>query len=56
MSVNLGASGQLQAQKIKIIKKEIDFSTAIKLALGMMAFIALMFFTTQSWNPGGVNE
>ena len=56
LSVNPGAPGQLQAQKIRIIKKEIDYSTSIKIAIGMMAFIALILFTTQSWNPSGVNE
>ena len=56
LSVNPGQSSQLQAQKIKIIKKEIDYATSIKLALGMMAFIAVILFTTQSWNPGGVKQ
>jgi LAS superfamily LD-carboxypeptidase LdcB len=56
LSVNPGLSSQLQAQKIKINNKEIDYATSIKLALGMMAFIALILFTTQSWNPGGVNQ
>jgi hypothetical protein len=56
LSASPGLSGQLLAQKIKIIKKEIDYSTSVKLALGMMAFIAVILFTSQSWNPGGVNE
>jgi type VI protein secretion system component VasF len=47
-----GIANQQQAQKIRIIKKEINFSTATKLAMGMMVFIAVLFFTTQSWNPG----
>jgi hypothetical protein len=55
LSANSGMSGQLQAQKIRIIKKEIDYTTSVKLAFGMMAFIALILFTTQSWNPGGIN-
>ena len=56
LSANPGATGLAQAQKIKIIKKELDFSTSIKLAIGMMVFIALILFTAQSWNPGGVNQ
>jgi hypothetical protein len=47
-----GIANQQQAQKIRIIKKEINFSTATKLAMGMMVFIAVLFFTTQAWNPG----
>jgi hypothetical protein len=56
LSLHPGSSGQPQAQKIKIIKKEIDYSTSVKLALGMMAFIAVILFTSQSWNPSGINQ
>jgi hypothetical protein len=56
LSAISGLSGLPLAQKIKIIKKEFDYSTSVKLALGMMAFIAVILFTSQSWNPGGVNE
>jgi hypothetical protein len=56
LSLHPGPSGQPQAQKIKIIKKEIDYSTSVKLALGMMAFIAVILFTSQSWNPSGINQ
>jgi hypothetical protein len=38
--------------KIKIIKKDIDFDASIKVAVGMMAFIAIILTTTQMWNPG----
>ena len=44
-------SGQ-QARKIKIIKKDVNYSTFIKLAVGMMGFIALILTTSQTYNPG----
>jgi hypothetical protein len=56
LSATAGPSGLQQTQKIRIIKKEINFSTASKLAIGMMVFIAVLFFTTQAWNPGGVSQ
>ena len=52
LSAISGVANLQQTPKIRIIKKEINFSTATKLAIGMMVFIAVLFFTTQSWNPG----
>jgi hypothetical protein len=44
-------SGQ-QPRKIKIIKKDINYSSFAALAVGMMGFIALILTTTQTYNPG----
>jgi hypothetical protein len=41
-----------QPQKIKIVKKDIQYSTFVKLAMGMMFFIVLFYATSQTWNPG----
>ena len=40
-----------QTRKIKIIKKDVHYSPFIILAVGMMAFIALIYTTTQTYNP-----
>lgn len=40
-----------KTKKIKIIKKDINYSGFIKLAMGMMVFIALFFTTAQNYNP-----
>jgi hypothetical protein len=45
------SQGVQQPKKIKIIKKDINYSTFIKLAIGMMGFIALILTTTQNYNP-----
>jgi hypothetical protein len=39
--------------KIKIVKRRIDYTNFVILAVGMMAFVALILGTTQAWNPGG---
>ncbi|HUI91965.1 MAG TPA: hypothetical protein VLX68_06935 [Chitinivibrionales bacterium] len=39
--------------KIKIVKRKIDYTHFVILAVGMMAFVALILGTTQAWNPGG---
>ena len=44
-------NGQKTTKKIKIIKKDINYSGFVKLALGMMVFIALFFTTAQNYNP-----
>ncbi len=41
-----------QPQKIKIVKKDIQYSTFVKLAMGMMFFVVLFYATSQTWNPG----
>jgi hypothetical protein len=42
---------QTQTRKIKIIKKDIPYGAFITIALGMMAFIALIMTTPQTYNP-----
>jgi hypothetical protein len=42
---------QTRTRKIKIIKKDVPYSAYIKLAIGMMAFIALFYTTSQNYNP-----
>jgi hypothetical protein len=38
-------------RKIKLIKREYNYRQQVVLAVGMMAFIAIMMSTAQSWNP-----
>lgn len=40
-----------ETQKIKIIKRDFRFREQIGIAVGMMAFVAFMMITSQSWNP-----
>jgi hypothetical protein len=39
--------------KIKIVKRKIDYRNFVILAIGMMVYVALILTTTQAWNPGG---
>ena len=41
-----------QTKKISIIKRDINYSLFMKLAIGMMCFIALFYVSAQTWNPG----
>jgi hypothetical protein len=50
--INAGKSQSQQAQKIRIIKKDVDYSVFVKLGIGMMCFIALFYASSQTWNPG----
>lgn len=38
-------------QKLKIIRRTYNYRRQLGLALGMMAFVAVIFTTTQNWNP-----
>jgi hypothetical protein len=40
-----------QTRKIKIIKKDIPYKTFVAIAVGMMAFIALIMTKPQTYNP-----
>jgi hypothetical protein len=51
-ATSLGPQDSQQPRKIKIIKKDINYSTFIILAIGMMGFIALILTTVQNYNPG----
>ena len=42
---------QASARKIKLIKREYNYRQQVLLAIGMMAFIAIMMTTAQSYNP-----
>lgn len=48
-----GSQNTVDKDKIKIIKRKIDYRNFVILAIGMMAFVALILGTTQAWNPGG---
>jgi hypothetical protein len=50
-----GSSGKPLENKIKIVKRKIDYRNFVILAVAMMAYIALIFTTTQAWNPGARN-
>jgi hypothetical protein len=45
-------SDKKETRKIAIVKKEVNYSGFVKLAIGMMCFIALFYTTAQTWNPG----
>jgi hypothetical protein len=38
-------------KKLKIVRRAYKYRRQLGLALGMMAFVALIFTTTQNWNP-----
>ncbi len=47
--------GRGGAGKIKIVKRKVDYGKFVVLAIGTMAFIALIITTAQAWNPTGRN-
>ena len=47
---SLHASDTTQ-KKVKLIQKTYDHKQQVKLGIGMMAFIAIIFYTVQSLNP-----
>ena len=51
VATSLTSGQSQQTRKIKIIKKDVHYSPFIILAVGMMAFIALIYTTTQTYNP-----
>jgi len=40
-----------QVRKLRIIKRKVNYREQIFVALGVMAFVAVMMTTTQAWNP-----
>jgi len=48
-----GLFGQPKAgpNKLKIIQRVYNYREQLGLALGMMAFVLVIFTTTQNWNP-----
>jgi hypothetical protein len=52
LSASAAVPSSGQTKKITIIKKNIDYSLFVKLAIGMMCFIALFYTSAQTWNPG----
>jgi hypothetical protein len=51
VAASMSPGNDQKTKKIKIIKKDINYSGFIKLAMGMMVFIALFFTTAQNYNP-----
>jgi amino acid permease len=51
--VYTGSQNTPDKDKIKIVKRKIDYRNFVILAIGMMVFVALILGTTQAWNPGG---
>ncbi|MBD3317641.1 MAG: hypothetical protein GF344_17770 [Chitinivibrionales bacterium] len=37
--------------KLKVVERNFSYRRQVGMALGMMAFLALIFTTTQGWNP-----
>jgi hypothetical protein len=48
-----GSQNAADKDKIKIVKRKIDYRNFVILAVGMMVYVALILGTTQAWNPGG---
>jgi hypothetical protein len=46
------SEAKIDKNKIKIIKRNIDYKKYIALAVAMMVYIALILTTVQTWNPG----
>jgi hypothetical protein len=46
--------GQNQADenKIRIVKRKINYGKFVMLAIGTMIYVALVITTAQAWNPG----
>jgi hypothetical protein len=40
-----------QIEKIKVVRRRFKYREQVGTALGMMAFIAIILTTVQSWNP-----
>jgi len=40
-----------QIEKIKVVRRRFKYRAQVGTALGMMAFIAIILTTVQSWNP-----
>ena len=45
------APPRASTRKIRLTKRHFNYKQQVILAVGMMAFIALMMTTAQSWNP-----
>jgi len=39
-------------KKLKIVRRKYKYRQQLGLALAMMAFVAIIFMSTQNWNPG----
>jgi anthranilate/para-aminobenzoate synthase component II len=53
LAVSPGSQNPAEKDKIKIVKRKIDYRNFVVLAIGMMVYVALILGTTQAWNPGG---
>jgi hypothetical protein len=51
-AASMSPPGVEPPRKIKIIKKDVNYSTFAALAVAMMGFIALILTTSQTYNPG----
>jgi hypothetical protein len=51
VAASMTSTPNQQTRKIKIIKKDIPYKTFVAIAIGMMAFIALIMTTPQTYNP-----
>ena len=48
---SLDAAATKKIEKIKVVRRKFKYREQIGVALGMMAFIAIILTTVQSWNP-----
>jgi hypothetical protein len=46
------AGTQTGPKKLKIVRRNYEYRRQLGMALAMMAFVALIFTSTQNWNPG----
>ncbi len=48
-SLDAGTPGKIE--KIKVVRRKFRYGEQVGAALGMMAFLAIIFTTAQQWNP-----
>jgi hypothetical protein len=53
LAASAGSQIPADRNKIKIVRRKIDYRNFVILAIGMMVYVALILGTTQAWNPGG---
>lgn len=45
------ATSESGSKKIKVVRRNFKYGNQVKFAIAMMGFVALLFISTQSWNP-----
>ena len=48
---SLDTAAPKKIEKIKVVRRKFNYREQVGVALGMMAFIAIILSSVQSWNP-----